>query len=57
MIQQNDKPPVLFTLELTPSELELLFDKLNGIKLSSSIERKSENLLRSINDKVFKATL
>ena len=57
MIQQNNKPPVLFTLELTPSELELLYDKLNGYKLSSSIQAKSENLIRSINEKIMKSTL
>ena len=46
----------MYTLVLTDAELELIYDQLNMIELYDDSEENLE-LLRSINDKVYKETL
>ena len=46
----------MYTLVLTDAELELIYDQLNLVELYDDSEENLE-LLRSINDKVYKETL
>jgi len=46
----------MYTLVLTDAELELIYDQLNIVELYDDSEENLE-LLRSINDKVYKETL
>jgi hypothetical protein len=46
----------MHTLVLTDAELELIYDQLNLVELYDDSEENLE-LLRSINDKVYKETL
>jgi len=56
MIQQQDTKQEMYTLVLTSNELELLFDKLNGI-VPKFTDDEIVVLRSTINDKVYKGTL
>lgn len=56
MIQTNDTQQQMYTLVLTSNELELLFDKLNGI-VPKFTDDEIVVLRSTINDKVYKGTL
>ena len=56
MTQANDTPERMYTLVLTETELELLFDKLNNIRIKFTDDEII--VLRSIiNQKVYSITL
>ena len=56
MTQTNDTQEKMYTLVLTAKELELIYDQLNIVELFDDSDENLE-LLSSINDKVYKATL